>query len=72
LTTYTGDVQGAMKVGAQAYLLKSQLDKELLKTIRAVHAGNNPMGVSISGGKRVRRKAFDLVMRLESACRIVW
>src|SRR5882672_4529081 len=40
LTTYTGDVQvlRAMKVGARAYLLKSLLDKELLETIRAVHA----------------------------------
>jgi DNA-binding NarL/FixJ family response regulator len=41
LTTYAGDVQvlRAMKVGARAYLLKSLLDKELLETIRAVHAG---------------------------------
>jgi DNA-binding NarL/FixJ family response regulator len=39
LTTYSGDVQGAMKLGAQAYLLKAQLDKDLLMTIRAVQAG---------------------------------
>jgi DNA-binding NarL/FixJ family response regulator len=39
LTTYSSDVQGAMKVGARAYLLKTMLDKELIKTIRAVHAG---------------------------------
>ena len=39
LTTYTSDVQSAMKVGARAYLLKTMLDKELLKTIRAVQAG---------------------------------
>jgi DNA-binding NarL/FixJ family response regulator len=39
LTTYAGDAEGAMKLGAQAYLLKTQLDKELLWTIRAVHAG---------------------------------
>ena len=39
LTTYPGDVQGAMKVGARAYLLKSQLHKELLGTIRSVHCG---------------------------------
>ena len=36
LTTYASDVQGAMKLGARAYLLKTQLDKELLPTIRAV------------------------------------
>ena len=40
LTTFDGDVQGAVKVGAKAFLLKSRLDKELLGTIRGVHAGN--------------------------------
>ena len=41
LTTYAGDVQilRALKAGAQAYLLKNTLHKELLETIRAVHAG---------------------------------
>jgi len=41
LTTYTGDVQvlRALKAGARAYLLKGLLRKELLETIRAVHAG---------------------------------
>ncbi len=39
LTTYESDVPGAMKLGARAYLLKTQLDKELLGTIRAVQAG---------------------------------
>jgi DNA-binding NarL/FixJ family response regulator len=40
LTTYESDVQDAMKLGACAYLLKTQLDKELLGTIRAVNGGN--------------------------------
>jgi DNA-binding NarL/FixJ family response regulator len=41
LTTYTGDAQvlRALEAGAQAYLLKSALRRELLDTIRAVHAG---------------------------------
>ena len=39
LTTYESDVQGALKLGARAYLLKTQLDKELFGTIRAVRAG---------------------------------
>jgi DNA-binding NarL/FixJ family response regulator len=41
LTTYSGDVQivRALKAGARAYLLKSLLHRELLDTIRAVHAG---------------------------------
>jgi len=41
LTTYTGDAQalGALKAGASAYLLKNMLRKDLLDTIRTVHAG---------------------------------
>jgi DNA-binding NarL/FixJ family response regulator len=41
LTTYRGDVQvlRALKAGARAYVLKSHMHKELLDTIRAVHAG---------------------------------
>lgn len=41
LTTYTGDTQilRALKAGAQAYLLKSALRRELLDTIRVVHKG---------------------------------
>lgn len=41
LTTYKGDVQAlrALKAGAAGYLLKSMLRKELLETIRVVHAG---------------------------------
>jgi DNA-binding NarL/FixJ family response regulator len=38
LTTFDRDVEGAMKLGARAYLLKTQLDKELVGTIRGVHA----------------------------------
>jgi DNA-binding NarL/FixJ family response regulator len=41
LTTYTGDVQvmRALRAGARGYLLKNLLRKELLDTIRLVHAG---------------------------------
>jgi len=50
LTTYSGDVQvlRAMKVGARAYLLKNLLDKELLDTIRAVHAGKRTLSAEAS------------------------
>jgi DNA-binding NarL/FixJ family response regulator len=41
LTSYAGDAHavGALKAGASAYLLKNMLRKDLLDTIRAVHAG---------------------------------
>jgi DNA-binding NarL/FixJ family response regulator len=50
LTTYTRDVEvlRAMKVGARAYLLKTLLDKELLDTIRAVHAGKKILSTEAS------------------------
>jgi DNA-binding NarL/FixJ family response regulator len=50
LTTYTGDVQilRALKAGARAYLLKNLMHKELLDTIRAVHAGKKTMSPEVS------------------------
>jgi DNA-binding NarL/FixJ family response regulator len=50
LTTYSGDVQAmrALKAGAQAYLLKSLLQKELLDTIRDVHAGRKRIGQEVA------------------------
>ncbi len=50
LTTYAGDVQAlrAMRAGAQAYLLKDTLRRELLDTIRAVHTGKKAMSPEVS------------------------
>ena len=50
LTTHAGDVQvsRALKAGARAYLLKGLLRKELLETIRAVHAGQKRLSAEIA------------------------
>src|SRR5262245_11705365 len=42
LTTYLGDVQAlrALKAGAMGYLMKATLRRDLLDTIRSVHAGH--------------------------------
>ncbi len=50
LTTYAGDVQvfRALKAGARAFLLKGLLRKELLETIRAVHAGQRRLPPEIA------------------------
>ncbi|HYV13005.1 MAG TPA: response regulator transcription factor [Pyrinomonadaceae bacterium] len=50
LTTYTGDAQAAraFKAGAFGYLLKSMVRKELIDTIRAVHAGKKRIPVEIA------------------------
>jgi DNA-binding NarL/FixJ family response regulator len=50
LTTYIGDVQilRALEAGAQAYLLKNTLHKELLDTIRAVYVGKKSLSPEAS------------------------
>ena len=50
LTTYAGDMQvlRAIKAGARAYLLKDTLHKELVDTIRAVHAGKKYISTEAS------------------------
>jgi len=50
LTTHAGDVQvsRALKAGARAYLLKGLLRKELLDTIRAVHAGHKRLSSEVA------------------------
>lgn len=50
LTTHAGDVQisRALKAGARAYLLKGSLRKELLETIRAVHAGHKRLSSEVA------------------------
>jgi DNA-binding NarL/FixJ family response regulator len=50
LTTYSGDVRvrRALKAGAQAYLLKNLLHKDLLDTIRSVHAGRRTVSPDVA------------------------
>ena len=50
LTTYAGDAQvlRAIKAGARGYLLKSALHRELLETIRGVHAGKKSLSAEVS------------------------
>jgi DNA-binding NarL/FixJ family response regulator len=52
LTSYAGDVQvsRALRSGARAYLLKDMLRKELLETIRAVHAGHKRLSSEAAAG----------------------
>jgi DNA-binding NarL/FixJ family response regulator len=50
LTTYAGDAQAlrALQAGARGYLLKNALHKELIDTIRAVHAGKKALSPEVS------------------------
>jgi len=50
LTTYKGDAQifRALRAGAQGYLLKGLLRKELVETIRAIHAGKKQISPEVA------------------------
>jgi DNA-binding NarL/FixJ family response regulator len=50
LTTYDGDAQAlrALRAGAAGYLLKSSLRKELIETIRDVHAGRKRVSAAMA------------------------
>jgi DNA-binding NarL/FixJ family response regulator len=52
LTTYAGDAQAAaaLKAGAAGYLLKNMVRKELIETIRAVHAGKRRIPAEVATG----------------------
>jgi DNA-binding NarL/FixJ family response regulator len=50
LTTYSGDVQAAaaLRAGACGFLLKNLVRKELIETIRAVHAGKRRVPAEVA------------------------
>jgi DNA-binding NarL/FixJ family response regulator len=50
LTTYSGDVQAlrALQAGARAYVLKNVVHKELIDTIRTVHAGRKTLSPEVT------------------------
>ena len=52
LTTHAGDAQvaRALKAGARAYLLKGLVRKDLIETIRAVHAGQKRLSSEVAIG----------------------
>ena len=52
LTTYAGDAQvvRALKAGARGYLLKAEVNDELLDTIRSVHAGQRWIQPELAAG----------------------
>jgi len=52
LTTYPGDILAlrALRAGAAGYLLKSMLRKELIDTIRDVHAGKRRIPPAVAQG----------------------
>ena len=72
LTTYSGDIQvvRAIKAGARGYLLKRQVHRELLETIRAVHAGQRRIPQEIAA-ELVDHLTDDLTPREIDVLRLI-
>jgi len=77
LTTYKGDVQAlrAIKAGAVAYLLKGSLRKELVETIRDVHAGRRRVSPEIAdtiavhaADEQLSEREIEILLLVSEGC----
>lgn len=73
LSTYSGDVQvvRALKAGARAYLLKGNVNKELLATIRAVQAGQKRIPAEVASGLAEHTGDHELTEREVEVLRLI-
>ena len=73
LTTYSGDVHvlRALKAGARAYLLKGQVNAELLDVIRAVHRGEKRIPPEIAAELADHATDVDLSAREVDVLRLI-
>src|ERR1700682_4511632 len=73
LTTYAGDVQvlRALKAGARGYILKAHVRRELLDTIRAVHAGQKRIPAEVAAELAEHTGEDDLSSREIDVLRLI-
>jgi DNA-binding NarL/FixJ family response regulator len=73
LTTYSGDVQvlRALKAGARGYVLKGRVHRELLETIRAVHAGQKRISPEVAAELADHAVDEDLSSREIAVLRLI-
>lgn len=73
LTTYSGDAQvtAALRAGARAYILKGHVHRELLETIRAVHAGQKRIPPEIAAELAQHVADDDLTPREIEVLRLI-
>ena len=73
LTTYTGDAQvvKALRAGARAYILKGHVHRELLETIRAVHAGQKRIPPDIAAELAEHAADDELTQREIDVLRLI-
>jgi DNA-binding NarL/FixJ family response regulator len=77
LTTYTGDMQAAraLKAGADGYLLKGSLRKELVQAIRDIHGGRRRIQPEIAqdlaehfDGDRLSSREVEVLRCVAAGC----
>jgi DNA-binding NarL/FixJ family response regulator len=73
LTTYSGDTQvlRALKAGARGYVLKGKVHRELLDTIRAVHAGQKRIPPEVAAELADHAAEDDLTAREIDVLRLI-
>jgi DNA-binding NarL/FixJ family response regulator len=73
LTTYAGDAQvlRALKAGARGYILKGHVRRELLDTIRAVHAGQKRIPPEVAAELAEHTGEEDLSSREIDVLRLI-
>jgi DNA-binding NarL/FixJ family response regulator len=73
LTTYTGDVQvvRALRAGARGYVLKGHVHRELLETVRAVHAGQKRIPQEIAAELADHATDDNLTLREMDVLRLI-
>jgi DNA-binding NarL/FixJ family response regulator len=73
LTTYTGDVQvlRALKAGARGYVLKGEVHRDLLETIRAVHGGQKRIPAEVAAQLADHAAEDDLTSRELDVLRLI-
>jgi DNA-binding NarL/FixJ family response regulator len=73
LTTFAGDVQvlRALKAGARGYVLKGHVRRELLDTIRAVHAGQKRIPAEVAAELAEHASEDDLSSREIDVLRLI-
>src|ERR1700694_2364964 len=73
LTTYAGDVQvvRARKAGARGYILKGHVRRELLDTIRTVHAGQKRIPPEVAAELAEHATEDDLTSRELDVLRLI-
>ena len=73
LTTYTGDTQvvKALRAGARAYILKGHVHRELLESIRAVHAGQKRIPPDIAAELAEHAADDELTQREIDVLRLI-